>query len=169
MAALDIVGTVTDRLVGGMMFHSEHADLCRWLGLTWLAKMHEDGYEHDAKCLRKVRRLCIDRFGTFPTEGRQERGHALDAYRNIHSWAIKADVRETALKASVEGWVDWEASTVTILTGAHSQLQGELMMADAFRKLAVDTSVELAGARRIMAEMDACGWDIVHAYDMGRD
>ena len=43
MGAADVLGTVCDRLVGGLMFHSEHADLFAYLGIEWLAEAHEDG------------------------------------------------------------------------------------------------------------------------------
>ena len=102
MGAVDVVGTVTDRLVGGMMFHSEHADLCRWLGVMWLAKAHEDGYAHDARCLRKLRRMCVDRMGTFPPEGRQERGHALDVLGYVMGKGFAGAVKYRGAVASYD-------------------------------------------------------------------
>lgn len=168
MAAHDTLGTVCDRLVGGTMFHLEHADLCRWLGVEWLAREHEGGHDHDTACLKKMRALCIRHLGTFVPEGRQERGHLLDAYRQQHSWEAKLDVREAALRDAMTDWVDWESGTATLLASASSRLadMGELLLSDAVRKVAKDTSRELARARQLMMEMDAAGWDICRIIDM---
>lgn len=164
MAAPDTLGTVSDRCVGGMMFHSAQADLCRWLGVRWLASMHEDGYHHDSKALRKVRRACIAHCGVMVPEGRQERGHALDAYRSCKRWDVRPDVRAQALKDSVSDWVEWESSTVAILTSAYRRLedQGEPRLAKVVRGMAEDTQSELAGARDVLCELEGVCWDMSH-------
>lgn len=168
MSAADVLGTVSDRLVGGVMFHSEHADLCRWLGVEWLAKLHEEGYEHDSACLRKVRRLSVDHLGTFVPEGRQDRSHLLDAYRQKRSWDVPCDVRETALCDAMHDWADWEDGTVTVLTSACKRLSdgGCLLLSDKVRSIAKDTSEELARARSLLLRMEAVKWDMGHILEM---
>lgn len=170
MSAVDVMGSVSDRLVGGLMFHSEHADLCRWLGIDWLADLHEEGFLHDSSCLRRMRRLALRHTGCMVPEGRQERGHALDAFRGTQRWCVKMDVRETALCDAMHDWCDWEDGTVTVLTSAVNRLEscGELLLADKVRAVAKDTSRELAEARDLMVEMKAVDWDMTHVLEMGR-
>ena len=168
MAAVDVLGTVADRLVQGMMFHGEHADLCAYLGVWWLAGIHEDGYEHDNRCLRKVRRLSIEYLGLPVPEGRQERGHSLDAFRGMKRWDVSSDAIGPALKDAMHAWIDWEAGTVTVLTSSASRLMdsGELLLYDRVKKIANDTSKELANARDLMREMEAVCWDMSHVLQM---
>lgn len=168
MAAHDVMGTVCDRLVGGLMFHSEHADLCRYMGIEWLSKQHEDGFWHDTRCMRKVKRLCIDHLGVPVPEGRQDRSHALDAHRGTKRWDIKPDVTCAMLCDAMRAWVDWETGTVTVFSSAVSRLEssGELLLADYVRKMAKDTSRELAHARDLLCEMESVSWDMSHVMQM---
>lgn len=168
MTAADIMGTVCDRLVGGVMFHLEHADLCEWAGVPWLYELHRDGYEHDSKCLRKMRHLCVHHLGTFATEGRQERSHLLDAYKQTKKWELKADIRKTVIHDAMRDWVDWEDGTVTVLTSACKRLSdaGFLLLSDKVRDVIKDTSNELAEARELLSQMDAVCWDMSHILEM---
>lgn len=168
MAAVDILGTVADRLVGGMMFHSDHADLCMWLGVNWLSGLHEDGYRHDAACLRDIHRMSVRFCGLMPQDGRQQRTHTNDAYRSTPRWSVKADVRETALCDAMHDWVDWEAGTVQVLASAYRRLfdAGETAVACKVKAITKDTEKELAHARDLLCEMEAVGWDMAHILEM---
>lgn len=168
MAAIDVLGNVSDRLVGGMMFHSDHADLCRFIGVEWLVSQHEDGYQHDSKCLRKVHMSAIANLGVMVTDGRQERSHALDAYRKESSWTIAQDVACKALKDSMVDWIEWERGTATMMASAYRRLWdgGELSLANLVRKIAEDTEEELAHARLLMREMDNACWDMTYILSM---
>ena len=168
MQPSDVLGTVCDRLVGGVMFHLEHADLCEWLGVEWLADLHKEGYEHDSECLRKMRHLSVKHLGMFVPEGRQERGHVLDAFRQQKSWDVKHDVRMTALNDAMHDWVDWESGTVTVLTSACKRLSdcGCLLLSDKVRKIANDTSDELAEARALLLRMESANWDMTYVLEM---
>lgn len=168
MAAVDVLGTVSDRLVQGMMFHSEHADLCAYIGVQWLAELNEDGYEHDSRCLREVRRLSVRHLGLPVPEGRQERGHSLEAFRGTRRWDVSADAIGPVVKDAMHAWVDWESGTVTVLTSAASRLMdsGELLLYDKVKAIAKDTSKELAHARDLMCEMESVCWDMSHILQM---
>lgn len=168
MSATDILGSVSDRLVGGMMFHSDHADLCRWLGVGWLADLHEEGYEHDSRCLRMVHRLGIRFCGVMVPDGRQSRSRSLDAYRQTKRWDVKCDVRESALSDAMHDWVDWENGTATMLNSAYRRLHdsGETKVALKVRRIATDTEGELAHARDLLTEMEAVRWDMTHVLRM---
>ena len=168
MTAADIMGTVCDRLVGGVMFHLEHADLCEWAGVPWLRDVHREGYEHDSECLRKMRHLCVHHLGTFATEGRQERSHLLDAYKQTRAWDLKPDVRKTVIHDAMHDWVDWEDGTVTVLTSSCKRLSdaGFLLLSDKVRKVAKETSEELAEARSLLREMESVDFDMTYVLEM---
>ena len=168
MTAADVMGTVCDRLVGGTMFHLEHADLCEWAGVPWLYDLHREGYEHDSACLRKMRYLCLHHLGTFATEGRQERSHLLDAYKQTKKWDVKPDVRKTVIHDAMHDWIDWESGTVTVLTSAYNRLadSGNLLLADKVKAVIKETSNELAGAREMLAQMEAVEWDMTYILEM---
>ena len=169
MAAVDVLGTVADRLVGGMMFHSDHADLCSWLGVRWLSELHEDGYLHDSKCLRRVHRDGITFLGLLVPDGRQQRSHALDAHMGRTRWCVQHDDIVPAIRLAMEDWCDWEDGTAKAMNAAYRRLFdcGETAVACRVKAIARDTEEELAEARGILAEMEAVCWDLPHIMQMG--
>ena len=153
------------------MFHSDHADLCLWLGIRWLSDEHEDGYLHDSGCLRRVHRIGIRDCGLMVPDGRQQRTHALDAYRQTKRWDVQRDVRMAALCDAMRDWCEWEDGTATMMNAAYRRLFdcGQTDAALVVRKVARDTERELAHARDLLCEMEACGWDMAHVMEMGRE
>lgn len=170
MAARDVLGSVCDRLVGGMMFHSDNADLCRLMGVEWLAELHDDGFLHDAKAHAKVRRLAILHTRGTVASGRQDRTHTLDQWRKVRACDITHEQRMVALRDAMDDWCEWEESAAETFRAAYSRMLdcGHAAIAKRLLKLAEDTEDELAEARLIRAEMDACAWDMPHVMEMRR-
>lgn len=169
MPARDVVGAACDVLVGGMMFHSDHADLCRLLGIEWLARLHDDGYAHDAVAYRKLRRKAIAQTCEIPTYGRHGRTTTLDRWRGMTADEVDTDGRVTALRQAMDEWCSWERTASEEYGECHSRLlsHGYVDLADEMRHLAIDTEREHAEACALRREMRACGWDMAHVYDMG--
>lgn len=167
MAATDVLASMSDKLVGGMMFHSDHADLSRMMGIEWLAELHEDGFAHDCEAFRKVRREGIRHTGMLVPGGRQERTHVLDKWASSKAWDAQPDAE--SLRSAMLDWCDWEASAADTYRNAYRRLMdmGEMSLAKLVRKLAEDTELELAEARELMQEMSASGWDMPHVLSMG--
>lgn len=169
MSAPDVLGTVCDRLVGGMMFHSDHADLCRLMGVGWLAELHEDGYLHDSKAHAKVRREAIRHTCLIAPSGRQERTHTLDQWQGRKAHEVTREQRQSALEDAMADWCDWEESAAATYRTAYRRMLecGCMELAELMRKLATDTECELAHARELRVEMMACDWDMSHVLEMG--
>lgn len=161
MAAIDVLGTVCDRLVEGMMFHSDRADLCRYMGFEKLTKLHEDGFADDSAAFRKVRRLCVSRLDAFPSQGRQERGHVLDSWKGRARHAVTTEERCDALMAVMQDWVEWEDGTAETYRTAARRLweMGETALAKKMNGLADDTECELAEAKALHNRLISTGWD----------
>ena len=171
MAAQDVMGAVCDKLVGGMMFHSDHADLCRLLGVEWLARAHEDGYLHDSKAHAKMRRKYIRHVGMMASAGRQERTRTLDQWRGRRMADVQCDTRPIALRDAMRDWCEWETGAADTYRTAYQRLLscGHMALAEEARELAVETEDELSRARAMWVEMDACGFDMPHVMEMGGD
>ena len=160
MAAKDVLGAVCDRLVGGMMFHSDHADFCIYMGFKHLTKLHERGYRDDSRSLREFRALCIRRCNTFPTQGRQDRTRTLDRWRSDRTDIETCD-RASALKECMRDWVEWETGTASTYRDAARRLweMGETALSKRVNDLADETEEELAGATDLMCRLSASDWD----------
>lgn len=166
MAAIDVLSSVSDRLVGGMMFHSDHADLCRMYGIEWLAKLHDDGFLHDSKSLSRVHRKCILLTGLAVLNGRQERTHVLDRFKGKSAWDVVPTMED--VRDAMCDWTDWESSAMDTYRTAYRRLtdMGEVALAEEAKRLALDTEEELAEAKAIAHEMAVSGWDMPHVLCM---
>ena len=161
MAASDVLGTVCDRLVGGMMFHSDYADLCMFMGFKRLRKLHEDGYADDSKMHRKVRRMCLRMTNELPAQGRQDRGRILDRWRSKSRLDVPCEERIAALKEALRDWADWERDTSEIYDDAAKRLwdMGECHMSGTISEMARSAAEEMATACDLTCRLEACGWD----------
>lgn len=160
MAAVDVLATVADRLVGGMMFHSDHADMCIFMGYKHLIKMHEDGFKDDSANLREIRSLCVRRTGLIPRNGRQERTKTLDRL-SMKRMDVSDDDRMATLKECMSDWIEWEDGTAEVFRNAAKRLHemGEMALSMRIAKLADETEDELSRARDLWCRLSATGWD----------
>lgn len=161
MAALDVLGQVSDRLVGGMMFHSDMADLCRYMGFKRLTTLHEKGFGNDSSAYRKVHRLCVRRVGMLVPSGRQERDRYLDQFRKENRVDVSDGDRAAALKDAMARWAEWEDGTADVFRTAAKRLHdlGEMALAKHVTDLADDTESELAELDDLRCRLSATGWD----------
>jgi hypothetical protein len=163
----EYLGRVSDTLVGGMMFHSDHADLMRLLGLMRFARLHEDGYMSDSKAYRKVRAMCIDHGRMLCPSGDQSRGKSLDQLRGKRSDQISAQDRRQLLKGSFEAWAKWEADAASTYAEAAKGLEECEVARHRVLRMQRSAEREMVEAKRALEEMSACGWDLIHAYEIG--
>ena len=173
MDATEALATVSDRLVGGVMHHSDHADLCWHMGLEEVARMNEAGYRHDSKCLRRVRKAAIRNLGSPLPESRQDRSHLLDAHRREPWWELGPQARQDALRTALGNMAEWEEGTCAVLRRAHESLlaRGQATLSDLVWEILADTEGELAGIREACALCETCGWDVPTCLETlrGRD
>ena len=162
VTSIEALGSAVDRLVGGVMFHSEHADLCWYMGLEGLAKENEDGYRHDSKCLRRLHRLAIEHLGMTPPEGQQKRSGLLDQYAKESRWNVTPNTRKRMLEKALTDMVEWEDGTCAVLREAHKSLfeNGDAAIAKEVRRILMDTEDELAGYRKELARFQSVNWDL---------
>lgn len=164
MDELTAIGKVCDRLTGGVMFHSDHADLMWFLGLEGFAKLHERGFTHDSESLRRMRRECMMRTGKIPQQGNQSKGNALAKVSAYSRRDLSANDRYRLTTESLKSWSEWEHGTAKVLGEAAEELGGSLWrMVDKLRRGAEDEAVE---ADNLMMEAMAC--DMAHVYEMQR-
>lgn len=168
MSATDVLSAACDRLVGGMMFHADHADLCRLTGVEWLARLHDRGFVHDAKAHARVRRVAMPLTGMVVPGGRQDRTHTLDKWHGVRMREVAREQRETAVRDATADWLEWEESAAATYCQAHKRMLecGQMTLAELMASLATDAESEIAEARRILTEIDACGCDMSHVLEM---
>ena len=168
MAAIDVLGEVADRLVEGMMFHSDHADLMCFIGLRGLKRYHECGYHDDAKMFRKVHRMGVKYCGKLVPNGDQRSIDVLAPYMTYTQGEMDAKGKRDALMNSMQAWVSYEEETVKVYSRAARDLwgMGESTLWEKVFQLQKKAEHELALAMKLHHEMQACDYDMCHVLDM---
>lgn len=171
MPAIDVYGEVSDKLVEGMMLHSDHADLFDFLGLKGFKRLHEYGYLHDTGNYRMIHRYAINHLGMIPPQGRQERPTSLDAYMGRDRMDVAEGERRESVEGSITAWVMWERETKAAYQRAWETLTriGEVAAARPIEKLIKDVDRELKKAERLHIRIKATGYDMGHIMEMQGD
>lgn len=168
MATREIMAEVADRLVGGMMLHSDHADLMCFLGFKGLKRYHEKGYHDDAMAFRKVHRKAIEWTGILVPNGDQRSPEDLTPFMNYDRMTLDDEAKRNALEGAMQSWHDWEQETVKVYSRAARDLMGmgEAEMWKKVFKLQRKAERELNSVRKLICEMKSCNWDMCHIIDM---
>jgi hypothetical protein len=149
-----------------MMFHSDHADAMSVIGMMGLRALHERGFRDDSDAMRMIRRACVRHTCKLPPSGTQKRTDTIDSLVGRDRAGISASEVQRWVRASMQKWVEWEHGTVEAYADAVAELEGHETLRRKVRRLQRDTEHELAQARELMLEMEACGYDMGHVLDM---
>ena len=80
---------------------------------------------------------------------------------------VNAQDRRQLLKNSFEEWANWEADAASTYAEVAKGLEGDEVARHKVLKMQRSAERELVEAKRILDEMSACGWDLIHAYEIG--
>ena len=163
---IEAVGKVCDRLIGGMMFHSDHADVMALIGMSGLHRLHEDGFMDDSKSLRKVREACVRYLGMLPPSGAQSKTKTLDGMVGRDRFNIGQSEVQRLVRSSMQEWVEWESGTVKCFRNAADEVGDCASLWHLLTKLQKATEKELSKAKETMREMESCGYDMCHVLEM---
>jgi hypothetical protein len=168
MAAREVMAEVAGRLVGGMMLHSDHADLMAFLGLRGFKRYHERGYHDDAMAFRKIHRATIKYTNMMVPQVDQEGSDELSPYMNYDRMTLDSEAKRNALEGAMASWEEWEQGTVQTYSRAARDLQalGEAKLWKKVYELQCKAEKELAMLRKLTCDMKTCGWDMCHILDM---
>ena len=168
MSAVDVYGQIADRLVGGMMFHDDHATLMEFLGYQGLKRVHESGYLSDSADLRRVQRYCVSHLGQIAPRGGQKRVPVLDPLMGMRRGDIDDDTRLNKLRSSMDAWVDWETETKKVYERAWESLMrtNDTSAMRLVEHLIANVDDELSMAVELRLGLQASGWDMPYAMDI---
>lgn len=98
---------------------------------------------------------------------RRNQGKSLDQLRGKRSDQISAQDRRQLLKGSFEAWAKWEADAASTYAEAAKGLEECEVARHRVLKMQRSAEREMVEAKRALEEMSACGWDLIHAYEIG--
>lgn len=163
MTVPEIFSQVAQRMIEGLMTHSQLADYFGFLGLEGYQKCHIYHYfdeNNNYKCiadyyLKHYNKLLLDMPFKNP-------GIIPENQLQFTRQQVTKDVRKTAIIAGIERQVVQEQDTKKFYESKYNELiqLGEISSAQELNKYIIDVDYELAEAEEIYLELNAIDFDI---------
>lgn len=159
----EIFTTIGQKMVEGLMFHSQLCDFFCFLGLKGYSKCQKYHYFEESCNYKKLGNYYLTHYGKIILE---------EGFNNPkvipENWVkyTRADVntatRKNSVQSGFEKWVNWETDVKKTYEMLYDELigLGEVAAGAEVKKYIEDVDEELANATQKWLELRATDWDI---------
>ena len=163
MEAIDVMQTVSTRLVEGMMLHNDLADVFDFIGMRGYKRMQEYYGIWDMVSMRKVHRYAINCMGHILPEETPKYDSLSNRLTGYSRTDLSPQDRTAYLRRAMSKWIEWEQATLHDMESAASTLRtmGEVCAACKVECLVGHVAKELKCAMRKEVELSSVNYDLV--------
>lgn len=159
----EIVGQITQRMITGLMVHSQMCDYYSFLGLKGYAKCHLYHFYEENNNYKKFSNYYIRHYDKLVLDLPVANPKVIpdDWYRYTRQ-DVDVTIRSTSIQAGFEKWVKWEKETKAFYEQQYRNLMdmGYISMAIEVKKYVKDVDFEFADATQKMLSLKAINYDI---------
>ena len=163
MTVEEIFESISNRMLDGIMLHSDMVDYYRFIALNGYAKCHEMHMISESKAFRKLRKHYLDNHDKLIRDEEIPRESVIPDswYSHVRQDVDTASVRK-AVKDGLEKWVSHETETKRLYEEMAKELRdlGEVKSAIYVEELVCDVSKELAKAKKYHLRKKHSDYDI---------
>ena len=163
MTVDEIFSLIAERMVEGLMFHSQMSDYFYFLGLEGYSKCHKFHYFEENANYRKISKYYLTRYNKIIQERPFSNPNVIPSdWYNYSRQDVIDQVRKASIKAGFEKWVKWEQETKKIYEEYYRELfkiNEEASMLE-LGKYISDVDKELAEAENKLLTLTADNFDI---------
>ena len=151
MTTEQIYKTLSQRMLSGIMLHSDMVDYYKFLSLDGYAKFHEYRMIDESKAYRKLRKNYLHNYDKLIKDVELPRDSVIPDGWYAH---VRQDVNVATLKEAIgdglSAWIDHETETKKVYEEMSTELRsiGEIESAIYVEGLVYDVSRELAKAKK---------------------
>lgn len=163
MTREEVFHNVAERVINGMMLHSELADYYCFLCVPKFADMHEDRYCDESKMYRQICRFCLTTHNRLITAPQFTYESVIPpTWYKYDRFEIDTSTIRNGAKRGFETWVEWEKETKKVYEKMYSELlsMNEIDSAEEVKRLVCDVSEELKTAEKIHLRLKAMDYTI---------
>ena len=164
MTVQEVFSNLGQRMVEGLMTHSQMVDYFNFLGLKGYAKCHKYHYFEENANYKRVGDYFIKHYNKLILDLPVDNPHVIPEPWFQHSRPdVSKETRKTYIKAGWEKWVAWEKESKAFYEKMYQELMnmGEVAAAAYVGTVVDDVSDELAAAEQKWLELSAIDYDIV--------
>ena len=163
MTIEEIYENLTQRMLTGVMFHSDMIDYYRFLGLDGYAKFHEHRMIEESVAYRETKRKYL--------QSKNKLVHKVwtadlnvipDGWYQHTRQDVDTATIKNGIKDGLEKWIVHETETLRIYSDLSRELRelGEVELAICVEKSVKEVSEELAKARKYHLNKEHIGYDL---------
>ena len=154
---------ISDRMIGGIMFHIQLFNYFNFLGLKGYAECHKYHYYDENKNYVDLCNYCVNHHNKLIAEKKIENKSIIpDDWYMFTRFNVDPNIRKTAVKTGIEQWVKWERETKSMLEQNYQNLinLNEIAIAEKISEIVKDVDEELAQAEKELLFLKAVDYNI---------
>lgn len=163
MAAIEILSRIAERMLKGIMIHSQFADYYGFLGLEGYQKCHTYRYFDESKSYRDLSDFCLKHCNKILTEPSFDNPRIIpEDWKQYYRQQVNSEVRLSAIKVGIDKWIEWELETKKLYEQCYNSLisENEISIAFEIEKLIKEVSIELINAEQEKIELEIINYDM---------
>lgn len=157
----EVFAKIKERLLAGVMFHSDMANYFGFLNLHGFEKMHEYHFFEEAAELREVERYFIEHFNALIPFGQPERAAVIPEYWHNHTRSeVSADAKRRSVRDGIAKWIEWETESKALYAKYYAGLCdiGEIAAAKKVGDLICGVDEELKHAQSLALTLEGVSY-----------
>ncbi len=147
MDSKNTFSTLLNRMLQGMMFHSENCDYFAFLGFDGYEKLHKVQFLEESMCYRMTKSWFVKYSDLLVPDGGLIIQEAVlpDSWYNLSRKSVDSDNKGELVKTALENWNEWESGTIDIVNQCYLQLMdmGRIDLISIVLNIADDRTNEL--------------------------
>jgi len=163
MTTSDIFSQIAQRMIEGLMTHSQLSDYYGFLGLEGYQECHKYRYFEENGNYKKIADYYLKHYNKLLIDQPFNNPDVIPSdWFKYTRQQVGPDVRRPAIQLGFEKWVKWEKDTKKIYEQYYQELinLNEVAAAIELKKYIADVDKELADARQEHLELEAIDYNI---------
>lgn len=163
MTVAEIFGQISQRMVEGLMTHSQLADYFGFLGLEGYQQCHIYHFYEENNNYKKIGKYYLKHYDKIlPDMPFKNPKIVPEDWLQYTREQVNEQVRKSATQTGFERWVNWEKSTKKMYEQSYINLfnLGEIAAAAELKKYIIDVDYELAEATQYYITLSAIDYSI---------
>ena len=163
MTVAEVFAELSQHMIQGIMTHQQFSLGYTFLGLKGYAKCHDYHYLAETALHRKLNCYYINHYNKLIEELRVENPKVIpDSWFRYTRQAVDPSTKQSAVKAGLEKWEQWETETKELYQRMYTELfgMGEIAAAKFVESMVCDVDHELKKVQKYRLNKIATSYDM---------
>lgn len=163
MTVEEIFSKISQRMIGGLMFHEQMSNYYDFLNLRGYKKCHEYHYLEETCEYKKLCKYYINHHNKLISKSSVDEPKVIpDSWYRYTRQDVDMSTKKTAIKNGINMWVEWEKETKKLYESMYIELMniGEIAAMLYVKGLICDVDCELKKVERYALDRKSMDYDL---------